>query len=797
MRHQPAAVYQARSGANGEWLQVSAQIEGILGFTAADFLADPGLWERQLHPEDYERVMAGEQEHERGGTESAYDEYRMFHRDGTVVWVLDEVTLMDDDVDGGTIQHGLLYNITRRKRAELLVGAQAEVFERVASGADLTETLRALAVSVTGLTGATACTVVVQPAATEAGEVSVVVGGAGTAAGPARQPVDRTPVHDMSGELLGHIGLEGASAQEGLEWATQLVAFAVGHARQEQRTALSHSLLEATLESTADGIVVVTHSGRIASYNQKFLKMWQIPEHLIQSGGRALMSYVTAQLTDPAAFLDELARLDEGPEHSSADKLEFRDGRVFERYSQPQRINGESVGRVWSFRDMTSYRQLESELRRQAHTDPLTALPNRARLMERLTETLERSAGQRRGTTVAVLLIDVDDFKTVNDSLGHVVGDLLLTNLAARLSGCLRSQDMAARLGGDEFVVLLDGIKDPDHAVALAERVVKALAEPIDVDGRCLSVRTSIGIALAGAGTLAGELVRNADLAMYAAKASGGGGHQLYAAGMHTEAMARLDLSAALSAAIEGDELEVHYQPVINLESGQITGFEALTRWHHPQRGPISPEEFITLAEENGLIDGLGRWVLAHACAEAAGWSRTCAAKAPTVSVNLSARQLSNPRLVEEIREILAATGLRSDLLYLEITETALVHPYVDVIAVLRDIMALGVRLSLDDFGTGYSSLGRLGLYPFQVLKVDQSFVGRIGEDSGGLAVVEAVLRLADAFDLDVVAEGIETEEQLQALLALGCRGGQGYLFSRPVPAAEARALLGQGISGE
>jgi len=796
----PAAVYVARSGARGEWLFVSSQIMAVLGFAPEEFLADPGLWARQLHPDDRARVLMADEARGLGEMSRAYDEYRMIGKDGRIVWVLDDATLIPDG-DDGALQQGLLYDITRRKRAEVLLGEHAEIFERVASGDDLPEVLQALARSTQTVIGADSCTVAVHHAVARFGGLAVNADGVVDA--PDDPEEEGVPFYDSDGVLLGHILIEGdvteldvssEEGQDGVMWATRLAALAVERARQDERMETSYSLLAATLESTADGILVVDASGRIARHNQNFREMWRLPEELVASGDDdALIGYVLEQLTDPTALVAEVGRLYSSPELSSFDTLEFLDGRVFERYSQPQRLDGKSVGRVWSFRDMTSYRQLETELRRQANTDQLTALPNRYMFMDRLTTVLAEQDEADMESTVGMLLVDLDDFKTVNDGLGHLAGDMLLVKVAERLVACVRAGDMAARLGGDEFVVLLEHLTDADHATLLADRIVAALAEPVDLEGRSMSIRASIGIALAGPGTAAGELVRNADLAMYTAKRAGGADHRLYAPAMHGEAMARLDLKDDLARAIDRNELSVHYQPMVRLDTMRIEGFEALVRWRHPERGSIPPVDFIPLAEEMGMIDSIGRWVLAEACTEAARWSELCGSgSAPTLSVNLSPRQLSNPALTDELRDVLATSGLPAASLCLEITESALAQSGVDVVGVLNMVKSLGVRLALDDFGTGYSSLGRLGLYPFDVVKIDMSFVNRLVEDRGSAAVVEAILLLAVTFELDVIAEGIETQQQLAALQGLGCPNGQGYLFSRPLPAEGARQLLAQ-----
>ncbi|MGH8868776.1 MAG: EAL domain-containing protein [Actinomycetes bacterium] len=794
----PGAVYVAHSGADGGWLYVSAKIEDILGFAPEEFLSDAGLWARQLHPDDQHWVLQDEQGDQLGHhRDAAYYEYRMIHKDGRVVWVLDELTLVPGPTEG-TVQYGLLYDITRRKHTEVLLAEQAGIVERVARGDALVETLAALARSTEVVTGVTSCAVVVDRQSGQPGRLTVGSDGVVVAPRPG-DDLRVVPFCGEDGQQMGSLLLgpsasaetvpgENAQGLDDVSWAGRLAAIAVRRAWQDEQQASSLSLVQATLESTADGIVVVDEVGRIANYNQKFTELWRIPADLMDSGdsGR-LLAFIREQVVDPDGFTTEVDRLSDSPEASSLDVIEFRDGRVFERLSQPQRLDGRSVGRVWSFRDVTAHRRLQQELRRQAHTDALTSLPNRALFMDRLQAALTHPGPG----TVGVLLLDFDDFKTVNDGLGHVAGDALLIDAARRISSCVRGTDTAARLGGDEFVVLLKDVDDLGQATALAERLQIALAEPMVLDGRLVPIRASMGIALAEVGDAAADLLRNADLAMYTAKRDGGGTHRGYSGVMHANARARLDLIADLSHAVERGQLSLRYQPVVRLDTLEIQGFEALLRWHHPEHGHIPPAEFIPLAEETGLIDPIGAWVLIEACREAANWPRGEGPdQSPVVSVNLSPRQLSNSTLVADVAGVLAATGLPATSLCLEITEGALAQPGVDVVRVLTDLRSLGVRLALDDFGTGYASLTRLTDYPLDILKIDKSFTDQLVDHSAKTALVEAILRVADALHLRVIVEGIETPHQLETLRTLGCPLGQGYLFSRPVEATNARHML-------
>ena len=791
----PAAVYTARTGADGAWLYASPQIEEILGHSAQEFLDDPGLWARLLHPDDRDWVLAAEERAMVVTDERSYAEYRLLAKDGRVVWVLDDVTLQSDA--GGSVQHGLLFDITQRKVAELLIEEQADVLERIAVGESLDETLRALAEALVRVTGATSSA------------VSLVRGRATYVAGsPVRDalhPGIRVPFRGNDGTVLGDLVVYGAAGDApeldaetlSLGWAQRLAALAVDRAGQAEREARSFSLLAATIESTADGILVVDGSGRIVSSNQKFRDMWAIPPALIETGDDdALLHNVMDQLEDRDAFIFEVRRLYAHPELSSVDELAFKDGRIFERVSQPQLLDGRAVGRVWSFRDVTAFRRLESDLRNQAFTDPLTSLPNRNRFMQRLAELVPENLPE--GPVAdghALVLVDVDDFKTVNDGLGHFAGDRMLVTLAERVASRVRSDDIAARLGGDEFALLVASPGGVDDARRVADRLITALSTPVDIDGRVLSVRVSVGIALSDGETPARDLLRNADLAMYTAKREGGACFRVYAPGMHDEAISRLDLKADLDRAITEDSVSVAYQPVVSLETGRIEGFEALARWDHPTLGSISPNEFIPLAEETGLIGRLGHWVLSRVCRDVADWRALLGPVVPPVSVNLSPLQLADPELADQVAEVMAENGLPPSAIVLEVTESGLGTTDADVSSTLVEIRALGIRLALDDFGTGHSSLSRLGSYPFDVVKIDRSFVIRMTDGHRDQAVVQAVLHLADAFAMDVIAEGVETQDQRELLVELGCERVQGFLFSRPVIPTEAFRLLAAATS--
>jgi diguanylate cyclase (GGDEF)-like protein/PAS domain S-box-containing protein len=417
----------------------------------------------------------------------------------------------------------------------------------------------------------------------------------------------------------------------------------------------------------------------------------------------------------------------------------------------------------------------EAAVHRALH-DPLTGLPNRDLFADRLALTLARA--RRGGPLPAVLIADLDQFKLINDSLGHQAGDELLCAVAPRLAAAVRDTDTVARFGGDEFVVLCDGVGSEEQALELARRLAAELDEPLQVGGAPVYISASFGVAYAGADSDAEGLMRDADAALYRAKARGRGRCELFDAPMRAQAMARLEIETGLRVALGTDQLVLHYQPVVDLASGATLALEALMRWRHPVRGSVSPGEFIPVAEESGLIVPLGRWALLEACAQAAALG----AEGPPVSVNLSARQLAHPGIVEHVVEALDSTGLPAGRLWLELTETALFEEADAPLPVLHELKALGVLLVLDDFGTGYSSLAYLQRFPLDALKIDRAFVAEMTEDSRAAALVEAIATMARSLGLTVVPEGIETEAQRDALLALGCRYGQGFLFGRPAP---------------
>jgi len=430
------------------------------------------------------------------------------------------------------------------------------------------------------------------------------------------------------------------------------------------------------------------------------------------------------------------------------------------------------------------------QLTRQAFRDPLTNLPNRALFMDRLTHGLTRA--QRRHEHLAVLFLDLDRFKVVNDTLGHTVGDQLLVEVSRRLTSALRPGDTVARLGGDEFGILLEDVADAETAETVALRVEESMGKPYHFEGREVFVTASIGIALSSAKLgLPEEILRDADLAMYHAKAKGKARHEVFDGSMSAPALDRMDLEMDLRSAISRHEFRLHYQPILRLDTGKITEVEALIRWQHEKRGLLQPDEFIGLIEETGLIVPIGQWVLSEACRQARVWQIEYPTTPPLVmSVNLSAKQFQNPKLVEEITQALDESGLAASCLKLEITESTVMQDAPVTLTRLNELKELGVRLAIDDFGTGYSSLGYLKRFPVDTLKIDRSFVKGLSPDGGDSAIVRAVVTVAKSLNMDVTAEGVETEGQLAELRALGCDRWQGFLFARPVSPERVAPLL-------
>ncbi|MET3142999.1 UNVERIFIED_ORG: diguanylate cyclase (GGDEF)-like protein/PAS domain S-box-containing protein [Arthrobacter sp. UYEF2] len=542
------------------------------------------------------------------------------------------------------------------------------------------------------------------------------------------------------------------------------------------------SLLTATLESTADGILVISADGRVAGFNDQFLKMWTIPPELLEGDSdEPIMRLIISQVANPEALVARLGEVAENPGAESHDVLDFRDGRTLEQYSRPQRVGERIAGRVWSFRDVTPRRLAQEQaeqamtdlaaqadqLRALAFQDPLTGLANRAVFNQSLTEP--------RFKTVDVLLIDLDDFKEVNDILGHQAGDELLVEVARRLRGCVPTADVVARLGGDEFVVLLTACPDAD---AIAACIVRCLHVPITIKGTVLRPSLSLGLASIGKEAIvASELLREADIAMYAAKAAGKNRFLRFHPEMMTALVQRTVMEAALQLAVTRGEISVAFQPIVSPRSGLAVQFEALARWDHDGER-IPPSDFIPIAERSGLIGEIGNEVMGLSLVQLAPWLRADPSR--SLAVNVSGLQLQDPNFADGVLRLAAACGVGAYQLVLEVTESVFFDPDCGLIRQLSSLRGAGVRVALDDFGTGYSSLGRLQDLPVDTVKIDRTFVSMVRTGQERLPILSSMINMAHSLGLTVTAEGVETAVQADYLTALDCDSLQGYHFSRP-----------------
>jgi diguanylate cyclase (GGDEF)-like protein len=468
-----------------------------------------------------------------------------------------------------------------------------------------------------------------------------------------------------------------------------------------------------------------------------------------------------------------------------------KNGEVFPKW-QTIRAVRDASGRLTHymsvFSDVSHIKESEEKLHHLAHHDALTGLPNRLLLNARLEHSLQHA--QRAGTKVAVLFVDLDHFKKVNDSFGHSVGDRLLQLVAERLLGCVRGEDTVARLGGDELTIVLGSLMDARYAATVAQEILDKLSEPFELQGQDVFVSASIGISTYPEdGRDVTALLKNADAAMYMAKSEGRNGYQFYSKELTLGACESLALEADLHRALERDELFLHFQPQVSLRSGKIVGVEALVRWRHPEMGVVSPARFIPLAEENGLIAAIGKWVLHTACTQVKAWQNDGLAPFRIV-VNLSGRQLAQSKFVQEVRDVLEDTGLDPSHLELELTESSLMKQEERVARTLDALRALGTTISIDDFGTGYSSLSYLKRFPFDRLKIDRSFMRDIPQNSNDVAFAKAIVALGHSLNLGVVAEGVATQAQRELLTSIGCDEMQGFLYSAPRTASELAPLL-------
>lgn len=553
----------------------------------------------------------------------------------------------------------------------------------------------------------------------------------------------------------------------------------------------SFSILKATFESTTDGILAVDDKGYIINYNRKFLDMWHLGHLNLKelTEEKTILQHVANQLIDPLHFVAKTEEIAASAETETHDELHFVDGRIYERYSNPQYLANKCIGRVISFRDITGRKLLENKLYHQANYDILTGLPNRALAQDRLTQAIVYA--KRYSSSPSVMFLDLDRFKLVNDTLGHTNGDKLLKEIAQRLKNCVNESDTVSREGGDEFLIIINTHNTDEEAIThIARKCRDEVSKDLYIADVKINIAASIGISVYPKdGEDTETLIRNADIAMYKAKESGGNNFVFFTDEMNEHVQRRSMLENQLRMAIEHNELVILYQPIINLITGKLSSLEALLRWNNPKLGSVPPSEFIPVAEECDLIIPIGEWVLQKSCEQVKKWEQETGREIG-LNVNISLKQLHQADFLENIKWILQKTGFKPHLLSLEITETVAMDEVQKIIKILSELKKFGLSLVIDDFGIGYSSLNYLKQLPLDKLKIDKTFIKGIPQFTDDAAITSSIIAIAQQLKLTVIAEGVMNKEQLIFLSNLHCHEVQGFYFAPPLTAKDCEKYL-------
>ncbi len=549
----------------------------------------------------------------------------------------------------------------------------------------------------------------------------------------------------------------------------------------------SLSLLRSTFESSADGILVIDLNNKLIDCNSKFISMWNIPQSMLDTlDGNIILYYMLNQLIKPRQYLADVQRLRSNIDEIYRELVTFKNGKILECYTLPHRLNEKTIGRVWSFRDITEQANLEKQLKYQALHDPLTQLPNRALLIDRIQSSIKYA--KKYANQFAILYFDLDRFKLINDSLSHEVGDQLLRLVGQRWSALIHKGDTLARIGGDEFVMICQ-VPQNENIHIIADKILDSMKEPFKVANRDITITAAVGISIYPKdGEIPGDLLKNADLAMYQAKECGGNQYSFYATQLHEYSAQCFKLESDLRNALKNKEFFLLYQPQFNINKKDLLSVEALIRWNHPQKGLLLPMDFIPMAEETGLIIPMGEWIISEACQQIKTWHKK-GLPYIRVAINITSRQLEQPSFIYVVEKILKEHLLSPEYLEFEISENVIIT-HKNIVQTLNQLKQIGTRIALDDFGTGNSSINYLKQLHIDCLKIDQSFIQNISASRSDEVIIEAIISMARSFNFKVLAEGVENQKQLDFLKQQHCDEVQGFFFSKPLTSAGIEKLL-------